>query len=267
MNEKLQYEQMLDLPVNSASVAPKPSRRRSAKRKNEKNVEEVKQELVDKVNCLSAQEDSQNQGEEQVVAQESIQAVEETQVQSEQTVTIRSSERVKKGGFKFSIITAQLMVIGALVAIIFLTNAFYENSGINVFFKTLFNTNEQSVSIDKEHTDFAPVVMVGNGTPTLSEGIITFSASGSVYAPCDGKVKTVTALEGNKYEMVIEHSDNFSSVITGLDFAYASVGDTVYGALPVGYLKDGQVQMCFCNAEGGLISNFDISGSNVIWAV
>lgn len=100
----------------------------------------------------------------------------------------------------------------------------------------------------------------------LEEGVMTFSAKGSVYSPCDGKVTAVTLKDG-KYTIEVEHNKNFKSVISGADYAYVEIGSTVYASIPVGFTRGEEVSLCFYNGENAQITNFNVGDGEVVWAV
>jgi hypothetical protein len=72
--------------------------------------------------------------------------------------------------------------------------------------------------------------------------------------------------ENGKYDIEITHSDNFKSVLTGIDFAYAGLNDKVYSNIPVGYVMAGAT-MCFKGVDDVVISDFQIIEDTVVWAV
>ena len=259
MNEKLQYATMLEIPVNTCNVTFKPAGKKRARRKKNVNAEAVKEELMNKVNSDLS---------ESVAEENALSAQEGVENVSEQTENLQAQPENKKKGFKVSTIAVQFAIIGVLIATIFLTNAINPNSGINVFMRNVFKGGETAVSDTRVFGDFAPVISLDeNVATTLSDGVITFSGEGSVYASCDGKVTSLVKGEDGKYTLEITHSDNFKSVFKGLDFAYAEVGGSVYGNIPVGYAVEGGATMCFTNGEGSIISNYEIIDNSVVWAV
>lgn len=259
MNEKLQYATMLEIPVNTCNVTFKSIGKRKNRRKKSINTEAVKTELLNKVN----KELSEVSGQENDC--DGIEKCENVSDCVDDTPAIIG----KKKKFKVSTIAVQLAVIGVLIATIFLTNAFYPDSGINVFMRSVFgNGQTEAVSDTRVYGDFSPVISLDeNVVPTLSEGVVTLSGEGSVYSSCDGKVTSIIKGEDGKYSIEIAHSDNFKSVLKGLDFAYAEVGSTVYGNIPVGYVMGEQATMCFTNGQGTIISNYEIIDNSVVWAV
>ena len=263
MNEKLQYATMLEIPVNTCTVRERVGRK--SKRKSKKvNSDEIKNKLITKIN---SQEEKKESNALVVAEQESsVQPTEEIALKEERRdITVSVVERKKKK-FSFSVIGAQIAVIGVLIGAIFLTNAFYPDSGLNVFFREVFSSGQPSAVDNRTYKDFAPVLAVGGGL-NLDGGVITIGSEGSVYSPCDGKVVSVTVSEDGKYSLEIAHGKNFSTTLSGLDYAYCTLGDEVYYNIPVGYTEAGGAKMCFLSGEGAVISDYTIDGNSVIWAV
>ena len=67
--------------------------------------------------------------------------------------------------------------------------------------------------------------------------------------------------------MEIKVSDNFVSVFSGLKYAYAEVGDKVYGNIPVGYVGEEELRMCFKSGDGTVITDYTVEDGAVLWAV
>lgn len=274
MNEKLQYASMLEIPVNTCNVTLKSGKKRRFGRKKAKNPDAVKEELMNKINSETATEEPQEltATHDDYIDQITDQSETPNEIYEQenyaQTVSVTDVAKKPKRKFKFSVITAQFVIIGVLIATIFLTNALYADSGINVFFKTVFGTNQNETVDLRTHQDFTPVLAVGKMTDvTLDGGVMTFSGEGSVYAPCDGKITSVTRDGNGKYIFEITHSENFKSVISGLDYAYAGLDDTVYANIPVGYVNTDGATMCFKSGDDLVISNYEIIDGSVVWAV
>lgn len=282
MNEKLQYATMLEIPVNTCNVTFKQPKRRKTKRRRKQNLEEVKEQLLTKINdeqfgetiapveiseqaLLDSETITDNQIE--VTADEQGSLVSDEENIEELTAQVHVAEKLKKRyRFKFSVIGAQLAIIGVLIATIFLTNAFYADSGINVFLRSVFGGGQTQVAVDSRKFDeFTPVIAM-DGEYTLENGVTSFVGEGSVYSPCDGKISSVVKGEDGKFIIEITHSTNFKSVLSGIDYAYAGVDDIVYGNIPVGYVRSGAT-MCFTDSDGSVISNYQINDNTVIWAV
>lgn len=203
------------------------------------------------------------------LGQEDTLQVNENQIQTEEITSSIKKGKIKreKKPFKFSIISVQLAIIGVLLATIFLTNAFYSGSGLNAMVNSIFGNDTTTID-NRVYTDFAPVINCGGDSEYVFEnGVINFSGEGSVYSPCDGKVKEVIMQENGKYTIKVAHNSNFISVFSGLDYAYCSPGDTVFGNIPVGYISEGSAEMCFTDNMGEIISEYQVIDNAVIWAV
>ncbi len=273
MNEKLQYASMLDIPVSTCSVSALTKKRKTRKKKRV-NDEHIKAELLRKVN---SEQDLNNEiavgqstgliaRDNQLLFQEGQDFVGQREEFEQNTSNVYvSNTKHKKSLFKISVVGVQLVIIGVLVATIFLTNALYKDSGINVFLRGVFGT-ENTVVDTREYTDFTPVISMGdNAGVEVSDGIITFAGEGSVYAPCDGVVKKITATEDGKYDIEIEHSQNFKSVIANVEHIYVSEGDSVYRNIPVGYLQPDGASICFTNSQGELLGDYEVVDNMVVW--
>lgn len=262
MNEKLQYATMLEIPVSTSSVTFEPQKkRRRAKKKTDPDA--VKQELVNKVNAEmdSVQEQPEQPLEQEIIGVEQANAI--VTPEEEVTASVVKKEKVKK---RFSIIGVQLVIIGLLVATIFLTNAFYTDSGINVFLREVFGTTPAVQVDEREYGEFTPVLALDDGTSyTFADGIITVSGEGSIYAPCNGTVSSIIKGEDGKFTIEITHSQNFKSVLGGLDYAYAGLNDSVYSNIPVGYVN-ASATMCFKQSDGEVITDYQIIDDSVVWA-
>ncbi len=261
MNEKLQYASMLEIPVSTCNIsAVKPKKKRLSRRKKV-NDEQIKEQLLQKIN-------EQDALDKRPLLQEGEQAeslMNQSNFEQEQeTATVYQNKPKKRG---FSIIGVQLAIIGVLIASIFLTNAVYENSGINVFLRGVFGVETQTVDT-REFDDFAPIISMGdNYDLSLEEGVISFAGKGSVYSACDGIVENVIKGEDDKYTLEITHSENFKSVISGIERIYVSEGDVVKAKIPVGYLEPDGATMCFFGSDGEIIENYQIENDMVVWAV
>ena len=278
MNEKLTYATMLEIPVNTCSVTFKQQKKRRVKRKSKKiNPEKVKEELLAKIN--SQTEDN----EQNAVVSEQDYAVEQTPQfdmpyldtqtpnetdNAEVTADVHPINSQKpKRKFAISVVGVQVAVVFMLVVTIFMTNAFYADSGINVFLRNVFGNGQQQVEVDNRNfNEFAPVLAVGDNQVTVADGVMTFTGEGSVYAPCNGTVCAITQGEDGKFTIEIAHSENFKSLLTGIDYAYAGLDDTVYSNIPVGYITAGAT-MCFTGTDGTVISDYQIENGAVVWAV
>ena len=278
MNEKLQYATMLEIPVNTANITYKPVKKRRMFKKKQRSPEAVKEELLSKVNAeietveqtLPAESETEISAEitetfAETPADETAAVAEDSEAQEDNQVYASASVRKKKRKpfFKFSVISAEIVAIAVLVGAIFLTNAVYSDSAINVFMRKVFSV--ETAAVEKTYKDFSPV-MNFDGEMSLDNGVISYSGSGAIYAPADGTVSSVVQEENGTYTMNIAHSAVFSSTLSGLSYAYLGEGDSVFGNIPVGYVKGGGFTMCF-NAEDAVITDYTIEDNAVLWAV
>jgi hypothetical protein len=79
-------------------------------------------------------------------------------------------------------------------------------------------------------------------------------------------VTSLTLDENGKYAMEVAHSNNFKTLLNGLDLAYFKVGDTVKNNIPVGYVLGENATICFYNGDS-VITDFTIDQNSVVWAV
>ncbi len=265
MNEKLQYASMLEIPVNTCNITYKPIKKKKRK-KNRVSSEEVKQELLAKVNSSTQTDEVYLPAPTENVQADIPYERRDSVVMHNDAETVRAKSKNTKSS---PAVTIQLIIVGVLLAVIFLTTAFYPNSGIGAFLNGTF-TNEQAPTAtvdDRNYSDFTPVFSFGSEGAVISDGVTTITATGSVYAPCDGTVTTVSADGNGKFSLEITHSENFKSVLTGLDYAYAEKGDEVFGNIPVGFIREGELKMCFTGENGEIITDYQLSGNTVVWAV
>ena len=163
MNEKLQYAEMLEIPISTCNIMHKPIKKKKKKAPKIANQEAIKQELIDKVNSSSD--------------------LDEHPIIEEQITSEIKSLKKQKRSIKLNVIGVQLIIIGILVATIFLTTALVPNSGISVFMNNVFGTQTmQDASADlREYNEFSANLPVsGTNGITTENGIMTLSLSGSV---------------------------------------------------------------------------------------
>lgn len=257
MNDKLQYADMLEIPVQTATVTTAKLSKKRTKPKKASH-EEIKEELLNKINSSPEEEIALSQ---EIGVQDS--STEETFVDS--AFVNEEAFAPTKKRFKFNVISAQLLVIGILIATILITNSVYPNSGLNVFMRGIFTGQEiEEVADVREYSDFAPVFNTDSSL-SMQEGVVTITGEGSVYSTISGKVTAITEQEDGSFSMDIMHSEKFLSHITGLDRVYSGVGDKVFSTIPVGYVDDA-VSMCFKNSDGQIISDFQLVDNSVVWA-
>ncbi len=148
-------------------------------------------------------------------------------------------EEVSKKERRFkAVISAQVVAIFALVSAIILTNLFWENSGMNTLFKSVFQSEDITVN-ELEYDDFSLTLPIADVSGVaLEDGAIAINGEYSLYPVCDGKISSVERAENGTYTLTVEHSNSFSSVIEGLDMVYFSLGEEVSRHMPIGYVKN-----------------------------
>jgi len=278
MNEKLQYAEMLEIPISTCNVTYRPPKKKKFAIKKKVDSEEVKELLLKKVNESQEENDiSSNVIEEtEHILEKDISLEKENDNEQgvvlneqEKTIVVRKKEKDKKSifkKFKIGVVGVELAVIGALIATIFLTNAINTNSGINVFMRNVFGTEQTAPVDNKEYTDFAPTLPVDSfSNVNVEDGVITLHGEASVYAPCSGTVTSLEMGEDGKFSLEITHNENFKTTINGLNYVYCEKGDNVYSTLPVGYINGGEATMCFFSAGDNLIKDYAIEENTVVW--
>ncbi len=253
MEDKLSYANMLEIPVETCSIKNTTYTRKKSKPKKI-NHEAVKEELLSKINSIEVEE-------KEIQSFESNQEEQTSVIKTERSKTLLS--KVFKKPFKLSVIGVQLMLIGALVLTILITNSVYPNSGLNVFMRGIFGNSAEQVVDEREHLEFSPVINT-DGEVSLKDGVMTITGEGSVYSTVSGEVSSVERQNDGSYTLTITHSQKFSSVLTGLDMVYVSVGEQVYNTIPVGYVND-SVSMCFKNQDGEIIDDYRVVEDSVVW--
>ena len=248
MNQELDYADMLEIPVSTLSVVKKKS---FFKRKSEKPQEILQPELP-----------------EEEIKERVVESVNERVGAYVYSEDVSDSPKPEKKPFKKDkariVLFTEAIAIGAIAVAIFLTNIFMPNSAINTFIGLFTKSSEQ----EPAYTDFTltPVVSARSGAEvSVSEsGVISFTAEGSVYPVCEGKVSTVYA-ENDRYTVEIAHTSTFSSVVTGLTTVYPVVGDKVKGNVPVGYSNgEGEIRVSMYDS-GNLLNCYTISGVVPVW--
>ena len=272
MNEKLQYAKMLDIPVSTCNVTYKPPKKRWFKFKRKIKDEQVKEKLLEKINAENEEvspvdtvEPLENLEQDVAPVVQPLGEEEVVQVDNEEPIvdtvsTVSVTERKLKKKTRIGVIGIQLCVIGALVATVFLTSAFYPGASIATFFGDVFGTaKEEAVLV---YNDFSPVIANGS----LKDGSVVVSGKASVYSPCNGTISEVTLLSNGKYAVTVTHSPVFSTVISGLDLIYGQASEEVVSNIPLGFVFSGDVAITFYNGDD-MITDFSLETGTVVWAV
>ena len=252
MKDGIEYAEMLGLGVSSCDVVVKPARKRRKK--------DVKKQVIDKVNADAAIAEEKEKAEVACVSAAIGQA--DIAEPKENAENAENAEKKAKKKFKFDIVYAEGIAVFALVIAILLTNIFWENSGINTVFKKAFGT-ESAQEDARTYLSFNAQAPSSDLSVSVEEGVMTFSGKGSMYPVCDGKVASVIEEDG-KYTVTIDHSDVFTTVISGVDFVYADKGEEVFKYIPVCYLLSGDAKVYMYNG-GALVTNYIVENGTIIW--
>ena len=252
MNEELDYAEMLEIPVSTVNVVKKKSIFKHkpffapAKPQQEAPAQdELKDLVVDSVN-------------------ERVGAYTYTEDLSEPAKPEKKSKFFAKDkGSK--IIVTELIAVCVLAAAIFLTNIFMPNSAINTFIGSLTGNKTDAEPSYNEITLSSVVSDKSNAVVNVSEsGVLSFTAKGSVYPICAGKVASVTK-ENDTYTVEIAHTSTFTSVITGLTDVYSAKGTSVQGNIPFAY-SDGEAEVRVSMYDNGTLLNcYTLSGVVPVW--
>lgn len=254
MNEELDYAEMLEIPVSTVNVVKKKSIFKHkpffAPSKPQQEAPAAQDELKDLV------VDSVN---------ERVGAYTYTEDLSEPAQPEKKSKFFGKDkGSK--IILTELIAVCALAAAIFLTNIFMPNSAINTFIGSLTGNTKAVAEPSYNEITLSPVVSeTSDAVVNVSEsGVLSFTAKGSVYPVCAGKVTSVIR-EDDTYTVEIAHTSTFTSVITGLTDVYSAQGTSVQGNVPFAY-SDGEAEVRVSMYDNGTLLNcYTLSGVVPVW--
>ena len=240
MNEELSYAEMLEIPVETVTVNRREKKRRAK--------EDIAEQVVDTVNDRVESSDP---------AYAESRPIEREAAPDKRT---RRARRILWGEFAAACV---------LCATIFLTNIFMTDSAINTFLRGLWSAEPAPPDTPaQEDFTLSPVVnQFSDVELTVSDtGVLSFTAACSVYAPCEGEVAAVNGDAENGYTIEIRHSDNFSTVMSGLSNVYFAEGETVRSNVPLAY-TDGThpVRVTFYE-EGSLLDCVTVDGGTLAWS-
>ncbi len=253
MKDGMEYAEMLEMPVSTCDVVFKP-----AKRKKRKS---LKDEVIAKVNGFPFK---RRKGE--VKEEISDEILDEETEKSEEVVrtrTKRIKEKKPRKKLKFDLVYAEGAAVFLLVAAILLTNVFWEDSGINRIFKNTFGVSSAKTD-SRSYMTFSAKSPSEELSANLSEGVMTFSGKGAIYPVCEGKISAVEKGEDGKYTLTVNHSDVFKTVISGVDYVYAEVGEEAYKYIPIAYLNEGNANVKLYN-DGTLLTGYLLENGSIIW--
>ena len=264
MNDGRGYAEMLRTMASSCDVVVKPAKRARKKK-------DVKEEIVTKVNDEVAASEVKAADElpfkEEAFGEEEI--IERPKKRfsffgKKKTETTEKPAE-KKGRFKFDIVYAEGIAAFALVVAILLTNIFWENSGMNTFFKKAFSPAQVTTDA-RSYNSFNAQSPSSSLDGKVEDGVMTFSGKGALYPVCDGKVSSVKQSDDGKYEITIAHSGSFKTVISGVDYSYCDENEEVFKYIPVCYLNGGEAKVYMYN-DDALVTNYVLENGSIIWSV
>ena len=261
----IDYMQMLEVPISSCDVVIKPKKRRK---------KDIKEVVIDKVNNSPTPEVSV-ESEENVSPYASVEVTKKTKRQvpklsfkkptktsKSQRVEPVNTRSVKVKSSHFDIVSVQVVAIFVLIVGIILTNIFWEDSGMNNLLKTVFGSQENTVS-SATYSSFTAYAPTKSEEVFLEDGVMTIE-KGSVYAPCDGQVEDIKKDdETGLFTVTIRHSNSFTSVFSGLMYNYLQVGDSVYTNIPIGYSDNATSVSLF--DSGNLLTKYSILDDMIVW--
>lgn len=264
MNDGREYAEMLRTLASSCDVVVKPAKRARKKK-------DVKEEIVTKVNDEVAA--SEVKAADELPFKEEAFGEEEIIERPKKRFSFFGKKKTetpekpaeKKGRFKFDIVYAEGIAAFALVVAILLTNIFWENSGMNTFFKKAFSPAQVTTDA-RSYNSFNAQSPSSSLDGKVEDGVMTFSGKGALYPVCDGKVSSVKQSDDGKYEITIAHSGSFKTVISGVDYSYCDENEEVFKYIPVCYLNGGEAKVYMYN-DDALVTNYVLENGSIIWSV
>ena len=246
MDEELSYAEMLEIPVETVTVSRKEKRRKTQESDND-----LKEKVVEKVN------DRMQDAYDPLYA-------ESTPIEREEKPVSAKNKGAKR------LLFAEFAAVCALCAAIFLTNIFVPSSAINTFVRSLFHGNGETATDTRTYHDFTLSPIVNDfeevELAVSDTGVLSFTAACSVYPPCEGTLISLNGDAESGYTLELKHSDSFSTIISGLDNVYYTVGQTVKSNVPLAYSDgEGSVRVMFYS-EGSLLTNYTVAENTLAWA-
>lgn len=279
MDESLEYEKMIEIPLSSCEYV---HRRRHRFLKKRKLIKEINQKIADPcADCLEAGEclefcaEAKNVagGEAEAIAGFSGESGENFNEFNESraiNAQVKSGDKSKLVLFKSfkradgqdKIIAAQIAAAFLLVVAIILTNVFWENSGMNVLLKSAFGTSQEQTD-NRVYSDFSLNLPVRGEGLTYTEGVINVNGESFIYPVCDGTISQIQKGENGKYTVTVAHSDSFKSVIEGADFVCFEAGDSVNARVPLCHTEGGASIYLYDN--GSLLTQYAAKEDSIVW--
>ncbi len=301
MNEEIEYAEMLEIPVSTVNTVRKKARRRHWNFFRRKTEIDLKGELIEKINDKMQNADEITAEAElfaesvnsegtldfgeiperidtvRLYSKDEKNFLSPTESEGKPLLPYADNDENEAGRYETKrekrirlILGAEFAVCCALCGVIFLTNVFMPQSGINTFFRSLGNTPTEQAD-NRAYTEFtlSPVVSEFSSTElTLSKtGILSFKDEACVYPVCDGTLRSIAVNPDGSYLITVDYSATFSGVIDGLDSVYALEGEKVRANIPVGYsLGEKEVQVTMYSG-GELLNCLQLTDENcLVWS-
>lgn len=230
MSDSMEYARLIGVPITSCEYEQAKVKKSFFKKRN----------VINKVNCdlnnddFSECNDIKNCRDAKKLKNNFAPESVKTSAGDEQNeLNIKDLDQKGKKDKLNNVITAQIVAAFALIVAIILTNIFWENSGMNTLFKSVFNNQAEQNEDSRTYSDFSLNLPVKSEGVTLVKGVLSVSGEYSLYPVCDGTVEKIGKATDGSFTVTINHSDSFSSVIEGADYVYFSEGDAVKNNLPV----------------------------------
>lgn len=283
MNESLEYEKMIEIPSSSCEYVHKRFRRLLKKRKLIKNVNaEIEKsravaaatgEYADDSegkaalsktcenceNCFAAESDNAENCADNVFETEAD-ISEKPRKKGRIAEFFNNLKNPEKRGDR--IITAQIAAVFLLVIAIILTNVFWENSGMNTLFKSVFGVTQKQTD-NRVYSDFSLNLPVRGEGLTYTEGVINVTGETFIYPVCDGKISKIEKSADGKYTITVSHSDTFKSVIEGADFVCFEAGEKVNSLVPLCHTQKGASIYLYDGSN--LITEYAAKENSIVW--
>lgn len=245
--QELDYAEMLEIPVSTVTVTKKKS---FFRRKEQPPRDDLKERVVDSVN-------------ERMTERQGVYV----EAENLSDPPAKKSKALRFGRDRESVILfSEIAAVCVIAMAIFLTNIFMPSSAINTFISSLVNPSEKAAEPSYNQLTLSSVVGSNSDADVVisDNGILSFTATGTVYPVCDGTITSVTQ-QNDKYIVKIAHTSTFSSVVTGLSSVYCSVGDKVKGNLPIAYSNgNGEVSVALYDGNN-LLDCLTLSGIVPVW--
>lgn len=291
MNESLEYEKMIEIPSSSCEYVHKRFRRILKKRKIIKNVNaeieksgalaEASGDETEGVTEFSAAGENEKRGvcgdcamcESHIgecdgadcdfcdgVFSGGEKQAEKTRKTGRIASFFKNLKNPEKRGDR--IITAQIAAVFLLVIAIILTNVFWENSGMNTLFKSVFGVTQKQTD-NRVYSDFSLNLPVKGEGLTYTEGVINVTGETFIYPVCDGKISKIEKSADGKYTVTVSHSDTFKSVIEGADFVCFEAGEKVNPHVPLCHTQKGA--SIYLYDGNSLLTEYAAKENSIVW--